>query len=102
MSIDSSGSSGSSSDSSSSSSNSSSDIDEEAIMDQIESDLYRERIAGAWEIVNRQQAELDIEEGIETGGAELGDIEIVEQVLALQIRTFKKMHRTVRTVKAVV
>jgi hypothetical protein len=40
-------SSGSSSSSSSSSSNSGSDIDEEVIMDQIESNLYRERIARA-------------------------------------------------------
>jgi hypothetical protein len=47
MSIDSSGSSGSSSDSGSSSSNSGSDIDEEAIMDRVESDLYHERIARA-------------------------------------------------------
>jgi hypothetical protein len=45
MSIDSSGSSGSSSGSSSSISGS--DIDEEAIMDQIESDLYHEPIARA-------------------------------------------------------
>ena len=75
-------------DSSSSSSNSGSDIDEEAIMDQVESDLYRERIARAWEIVNRRQEELDMEsdsenssaasslfnsmEGIETSGVKLG------------------------------
>jgi SWIM zinc finger len=76
MSIDSSDSSGSSSDSGSSSSNSGSNIDEEAIMDRVESDLYHERIARAWEIVNRRQAELDREEGIETGDAELGDIEM--------------------------
>jgi hypothetical protein len=78
--------------SSGSSSDSGSDVDEEAIMDQIESDLYNQRIARAWEIVNRQQAEWDMEsdselsvlasslfngmEGIETGGAELGDVEM--------------------------
>jgi hypothetical protein len=74
MSIDSSSSSSNSS-SDSSSDNSGSDIDEEAIMDQVESELYHQRIARAWEIVNRRQAELDIE-GIETGGVKSSDVEM--------------------------
>jgi SWIM zinc finger len=92
MSIDSSDLSDSSSSNLDSNIDSDSDIDEEALIDQIESNLHRERIARAWEIVNRQQAELDIErerelsvlassslngmEGIETGGAKLGDVEL--------------------------
>jgi hypothetical protein len=90
LSISSSDSSGSST--GSSSSGSGSDIDGEAIMDQIESDLHRERIARAWEIVNRRQAELYMEsdselsvmasslfngmDGIETGGVKSGDVEM--------------------------
>ena len=63
MLINSSDSSGSSSGSSSSgsSSDSGSDNDEDALMDQIKSDLYHQRIARAQEIVNRRQAEWDIE-----------------------------------------
>jgi hypothetical protein len=82
LSINSSDSSGSSSGSSSSGSSSGSNsgsgssIDEEAIMDQIELDLHHERIARAWEIVNRRQAEWDGMEGIETSGVELGGIEM--------------------------
>lgn len=78
MSIDSSDSSGSSSGSLSSGSSSDlgSNNDEEALMDRAESELYHQRIARAWEIVNRRQAELDMEEGIETGSAELDDIEM--------------------------
>jgi hypothetical protein len=61
-------------------------------MDQIESNLYHEQVARAQEIVNRRLAELDMEsdselsamdsslfngmEGIETGGVELGEIEM--------------------------
>jgi hypothetical protein len=113
MSVDSSDLSGSSS--GSSSGGPSSDIDEQAIMDQIEFDLYRGRIARAWEIVNRRQAELSMEsdseisalasslfnstEGIETGSAELGEIEwaALQEVGALQV----KMARTARTARAV-
>jgi hypothetical protein len=71
MSIDSSDLSGSSS------SDWSSDIDEEAIMDQIESDLYNQRIARAWEIVNCRQAELELAD-VEMGGT-VGSISLADQ-----------------------
>jgi hypothetical protein len=71
MSIDSSDFNGSSSGSSGSGLGSGlgSGIDEEALMDQIESDLHHERIARAWEIVNRRQQEQD---DVEMGGTGSG------------------------------
>jgi hypothetical protein len=61
----------------SSSSNSSSNINKEAIMDQIESNLYNQQIARAWEIVNRRQAELESAD-VEMGGT-VGSISLVDQ-----------------------
>lgn len=49
----------------SSSSDLGSNIDEDALIDQIESNLYYQQVARAQEIVNRQQAEWDIESGSE-------------------------------------